>query len=356
MDGVKEQLIGDITNLFIKSNPGSDFQQVKNQLYMIFKDYNIGATETAVAVRDENKNQWLLNRFIIAKTVKGCSERTIKQYKQEIGRALLEIDKNADDITADDIRLYLAVKERKQGWTKTSCDNMLRYLRTFFAYLATEELIPKNPTVKIDTIKSPRKAKKAFTEMETELLRGACRNTKESAIVELLFSTGCRVSELVGIKIEEIDSDQVLIHGKGNKDRMAYLNAKAQLALKNYLKERKDENPYLFPKIMNGKEAAQIGKMNLLREGAYKYPTLIVDGHMDKSSVEQFVRSLAKRCGVAGAHPHRFRRTCATFALRHGMPIEQVSKMLGHEQLDTTKIYLDQDEQLLKEAHKRFVI
>lgn len=350
---MKEELTQRILNCVI--GQVEDLDRLKGDILIILKDYNVTPAETALAIRDEDKNAWYLQRFLISKTVKGCTENTLRIYKTEVKRALDEIGKNAEDIVADDIRLYLAIKERKCGWTRATCDNVLRYLRSFYNYLVTEEILLKNPTLKIDKIKTPKVQRKAFEELEVERIRSACKNTKETAIVELFFSTGCRVSELVGIKRSEIDGDQILVHGKGQKDRIVYLNAKAVLALEKYLSERKDDNPYLFPKMVFGNEAAKKGKMAKLREG-WKYPELIMEGHMDKSSVEQMVRKIGKSAGVQNVHPHRFRRTCATYALRHGMPIEQVSKMLGHEQLNTTKIYLDQDENSLREAHRRCVV
>ena len=125
--------------------------------------------------------------------------------------------------------------------------------------------------------------------------------------------------------------------------------------LADVIQKAKSNNPYLFPKIVYGNEVAKAGKLKHLKE-IWKHPELFVEGHMDKSSIEQTVRKLGKRSGVSNCHPHRFRRTCATYALRHGMPIEQVSKILGHEQLSTTQIYLDMDEQALKTAHKRYVV
>ena len=350
---MKEELTQRILNCVI--GQVEDLERLKSDILIILKDYCVTPAETALAIRDEDKNSWYLKRFIISKTVKGCTDKTIHVYENEIKKALDAIGKNAEDITADDIRLFLAIKERKCGWSRATCDNTLRFLRSFYNYLTVEELVPKNPTLKIDKIKSPKVQRKAFEEMEVERIRAACKNAKENAVVELLFSTGCRVSEIVGIQITEIDKDQILVHGKGQKDRTVYLTAKAVLALEKYLGERKDNNPYLFPKMVFGNDAAKKGKMAKLREG-WKHPELIVEGHMDKSSVEQMVRKIGKRAGVQNVHPHRFRRTCATYALRHGMPIEQVSKMLGHEQLDTTKIYLDQDEQSLKEAHRRCVV
>lgn len=164
------------------------------------------------------------------------------------------------------------------------------------------------------------------------------------------------MTELVNILLSDINGDEILIHGKGEKDRIVYLNAKAQWALNEYLEERTDSNHYLFPggsfMTINQRPSK---KRKDLREW-YKDPEMVDESrHIDKCTIESMIRKIGRKAGVK-AHPHKFRRTCATFALRRGMPIEQVSKMLGHESIETTQIYLDLSEQDLKEAHKKYVI
>lgn len=347
---MRKQLAEQLTEVLLAN--GINSQEIHNDLIIVLNDYEITARETALAIRNEDKNAWYLKKFLIAKTVKGCTERTIRLYGKELPKILQAINKTVDEITTDDIRYYLAVRERRDGVTKTTVNNELRYLRSFFGWLTAEELLTRNPTAKLDAIKAPKKKKEAFSELDVERLRSGCRNAKETAIVEILLSTGCRVTELTLMKNEDINGNTVVVHGKGNKDRTVYLNAKAQIAIERYVNERNDHNPYLFPKMI------QISRMqrNKLRN-AYRYPENVeADGHTDKSSVEQLIRRLGKRSEVKGAHPHRFRRTCATFALRRGMPIEQVSKMLGHEQISTTQIYLDLDERDMEQAHRKYVV
>lgn len=202
-----------------------------------------------------------------------------------------------------------------------------------------------NPT---DTAIS-KPGNKLKLDMEIEKLRVAARDIREKAIVELLLSTGCRVTELVNIKLSEIDDDKILVHGKGQKDRYVYLNARAKLAVDMYVEQRKDKNPYLFPKGIFSKEGGE-------KHNWWMNPQNVVDGHTSTGAIEKITRSMAKRTGVERANPHKFRRTCATMALRRGMPIEQVSKMLGHECIATTQIYLDLTERDLKQAHEKYVI
>lgn len=333
---------------------GADTDGFAEKLYIIMKDINIEQMETHLALPNRALNHEFINRFLAAKLVKGCTERTISQYRVELSKIITKLRKSVLEITSDDIRLYLAVRMTQDGISKVTANNELRYMRSFFAWLNDEELIAKNPTAKIDAIKQEKRKKKAFTEMECEKLRSACVTSMETAIIEVLLSTGCRVSELCGMQIDEIKDSKIVVKGKGNKYRTVYLTAKAQLALAKYLNDRNDTNPYIFPKSVSiVKGGGQRGRG--CREW-YKNPEAIADGKRNTSSVEATVRKIGKRAGVENTHPHKFRRTSATFALRRGMPIEMVSKMLGHENLATTQIYLDLTEEELEAAHKKYVI
>ena len=332
------------------SKRGITDTSISQDLIIILSDYEITTRETAIAVRCEDRNKYCLQKFLVAKTVKGCTDRTLHLYKKEIWKILEDINKTVDEITADDVRLYLALRQKRDGVTKRTADNELRYLRSFFGYLTAEEVITKNPVAKIDRIKCDKVKKKAFTEMEVERIRDACENTWETAVIEMLLSTGCRVTELVNIKIEDIEKDQLIVHGKGNKDRVVYLNAKAVVAIEKYMADRKDNNAYLFPGGFFATVRADCRNW-------YKYPDRVdLERHCDIGTIQSKIRKIGRRASVVQAHPHKFRRTCATFALRRGMPIEQVSQMLGHEQIGTTQIYLDLTEEDLKQAHKKYVV
>lgn len=314
-----------------------DVERVKAKLTVVLDDYQISPKQEALAVYTEGKNDYYLRKFLLAKAVAGRQERTLRQYKDEVGRALRGIGKDADTITADDIQVYLA-KVLSRGGSKCYCDNIRRDLSSFYNWLYREEIIRTNPMNKIDNIKFKREKEKALTDMEIEVMRQACQTTMQKAIMEMLLSTGCRASELVSIKIADMDEDKVSVLGKGGKWRTVYINAKAFVAVKNYLADRKDTNPYLFPREINTKERTMIS--NFSRKDWFKDPRLVTKAdHFGGDSVNNMVRTIGKRAGVKGVHTHRFRRTCATQALRHGMPIELVSMMLGHEQISTTQIF-----------------
>lgn len=331
-----------------------DVEKIKAKLTVLLDDYQICPKQEALVVYTEGKNDYFLRKFLLAKAVAGRQERTLRQYKDEIGRALRGIGKDADTITSEDIQVYLA-KILSRGGSKCYCDNIRRDLSSFYNWLYREEIIRTNPMNKIDNIKFKREKEKALTDMEIEMLRQACLTTMQKAVLEFLLSTGCRATELVSIKIADLEEDKVSIVGKGDKRRTVYINAKAFVAIKNYLADRKDSNPYLFPQEISAKERVKFPGFS--KRDWYKDPRLVTkDGHFGQDSVNNMVRTIGNRAGVKGVHTHRFRRTCATQALRHGMPIELVSMMLGHEQISTTQIYLDIRDDDLQAAHRKYVV
>lgn len=347
----------EITNKLIvwASGHGISPAESKYELYMLLNNVEITSRCTEVALMKTERNEALLKKFLIVKNVKGCTERTLEFYRREISKALERIGKTVDDITADDIRVDMAKRLEIDKVSEVTVGNEQRAMSSFFNWLYTEEIIKKNPMFKVDRIKKRKTKKKAFTEMEIEQLRSAAQGEKEKMVIEVLLSTGCRVSEMVQIQICDIDNDRILVVGKGRKERYVYLNARAQFMVEKYLQRRKDNNPYLLPKGISVADMHKRGiSPNELKDW-WKNPDNVQEGHMDKSSLESMTRKIAKRAGVERANPHKFRRTCATMALRRGMPIEQVSKMLGHEELSTTQIYLDLTEDELALAHKKYV-
>lgn len=350
MSGVqdaREEVVNRITMYMMEHGiPATD---AKNTLYMLLSNYEVTNRCTELAEMRQDRNENLLKRFLIAKTVKGLTDRTIKYYKTALPKILDAIGKTVDDITPDDIRLYMALRSRRDGVSNISIGNEMRILSSFFQWMSAEELIQKNPMLRVDSIKQKKTKKEALTGM-----RLAAEGEREQMMIEVLLSTGCRIEEFVKIRLDDIDGDRVLVHGKGQKDRYVYLNTKAKIMVERYLKERKDNNPYLNP---GGKFGETKGKKRTEQLNWWKYPEMINgDEHLERETPAAILRKIAKKAGVEKANPHKFRRTCATLALRRGMPIEQVSKMLGHEQLDTTKIYLDLTEDDLRQAHKKYVI
>ena len=350
-----KQLIDDLTIMFMRYGANPD--EVRADLYIRLHELDITRRTTDLVPYEGDENANLLKRFIVAKKVKGCTPRTLEFYYSTLSKILFEINKPVQQITNDDVTYYVAL-QMKRGVSKVTCNNYIRNLSSFFAWMYREEIIHSNPMFRVDRIRQHGTPKKAFTPEDIERMRACLVTWKEKAMFEMLLSTGCRVSELVNIKIVDINGDEINVLGKGEKYRTVYLNAKARLAVEYYLNERKDANPYLFPAMVGPEERRDSGLKLPFNKAPrwYTMPAFVQPmGHEQTSSVEQFTRRLGEKAGVENSHPHRYRRTCATLALRNGMPVELVSKMLGHANLDTTKIYLDLDDESLKQAHRKYV-
>ena len=332
-----------------------DLEMLRRELYITLNDYEITNRCTELAETDQECLENVLKRFLVAKAVKGCSERTIQLYSMSVRKVFTEINKRVEDVTPDDIRLYMGLRLRRDGVSKVTVGNEIRSLSSFYAWATAEEIIQKNPMLRVHKIKKQKVRKEALTEMEIERLRMAADGEMQKMMIEVLLSTGCRVTELVNIRIDEIQKDEITVHGKGEKDRKVYLNAKAELAVQVYLAKRRDENPYLLPGAKNMRERKGMDRKES-RKNWWMDRNNLTEGHITTSTVESTMRTIADRAEVEQANPHKFRRTCATFALRRGMPIEQVSRMLGHEEVGTTQIYLDLKEEDLKRSHEKYVV
>lgn len=333
-----------------------DLGDAHRTLTMILNNYKVEPKEESLMIYTEGKNERFLKRFVLAKAIAGCSEKTIKNYTKVVETFLIETGKDADTITAEDVQCYFA-KKLMQGISKSYVDTIRRYLSSFYVYLSREELVVSNPMLKVEKIKFHIEKEAAFSDYEIEKMREACKNSREKAIVELLLSTGCRASEVTSIKIEDMENETIVVLGKGGKYRKVYLNAKSVVAIQTYLQDRQDVNPYLFPAAKHTNENETLFKrFRTVKDKWYVHPELVSETkQMSKETINNCVKRIGKRAGVTGVHTHRFRRTCATLALRRGMTIELVSKMLGHEQIQTTQIYLDLREEDLKNAHEKYV-
>lgn len=244
----REEMVNKLC-LYIQTISDQDLGDVKSSLYLLLNDYEITNRSTEIAELHTDRNEYFLKTFLIAKKVKGCTKRTITYYGTEIKKILEKIGKNVDDVTTDDIRYYMAVRQNRDKVSKVTIGSEIRALGSFYNWLYMEELIEKNPMSRIDRIKVEKTKKEAFTEIEIEKLRAHVSSEKEKVIIEVLLSTGCRVTELVNILITDIDGERILVHGKGEKDRYVYLNAKAMLSVEAYMSKRKDRNPYLIPRM-----------------------------------------------------------------------------------------------------------
>ena len=285
------------------------------------------------AKTEEIPNVEYLKMFIDAKQIEGCSERTLQYYRVTIEHMLGSIDTPIRKITTDEIRGYLVDYQKVNNCSKVTVDNVRRNMSSFFSWLEEEDYILKSPMRRIHKIKTKQPVKETITDEMIEKLRDNCTCVRDLAMIDLLYSTGIRVGELVGLNISDIDFEEreCIVFGKGDKERRVYFDAKAKLHLQEYIDSRDDDNPALFVTL-----DAPHARLKI-------------------SGVEIRVRELGRKLNIDKIHPHKFRRTMATRAIDKGMPIEQVQKILGHSQIDTTMQYAIVNQNNVKVSHRRYI-
>lgn len=275
-----------------------------------------------------------MDMFISAKRIEGCSERTLAYYKTTIEHMLSIIVTPLRQIQTDDLRAYLAEYQLRNNCSKTTVDNIRRNLSSFFSWLEAEDYIIKSPIRRIHKIRTGSKVKETLSEECIEKLRDSCLQIRDLAMIDLLYSTGIRVGELVNLNINDVNFEEreCIVYGKGNKQRKVYFDAKTKVHLKRYLEERIDYSEALFVTLDSPFERLKI------------------------SGVEIRLRKLGRLASLdQKVHPHKFRRSMATRAIDKGMPIEQVQKLLGHQQIDTTMHYAMVNQSNVKIAHRKFI-
>ncbi len=285
------------------------------------------------APKTEISNDEFLKMFLDAKRIEGCSDRTIKYYRVTIEHLLKNVVSPIRKITTEMMRAYLVDYQKINNCGKTTVDNIRRNISSFFSWLEEEDYILKSPMRRIHKIKTQKTVKNIISDEEIEKLRDNCKNIRDTAMIDLLYSTGIRVGELVKLNIEDIDFSEreCVVFGKGDKERRVYFDAKSKIHLKNYIESRKDNNQALFVTLNAPYDRLKI------------------------SGVEIRIRELGRMLNLEKVHPHKFRRTMATRAIDKGMPIEQVQKILGHSQIDTTMQYAIVNQNNVKASHRKYI-
>lgn len=297
------------------------------------KNFEIVEKEVEFEKKSIKKNEELISTFLSSKRVEGCSERTLIYYETTIRKMINKIEKRIDYITTEDLRDYLGKYRIKNKTNKTTIDNIRRIFSSFFTWLEDEDYIIKNPVRRIHKIKQGRVIREVLTDESLEILRDSCEEIRDLAMIELLISTGIRVGELVNLDIDDINFQEreCIVFGKGESEREVYFDARSKIHLIKYLESRTDKNPSLFVSFKNPHRRLGI------------------------SGVERRIRELGKKADIKRVHPHKFRRTLATNAIDKGMPIEQVQKLLGHIQIDTTMQYAMVNQNNVKIAHRKYI-
>lgn len=302
---------------------------VEKALYKCLKNREIREKQIVLP----KNNDEALDYFISAKKIEGCSIKSLNYYYSTLVKMLEKVNAIYFSITTEDIRNYLSDYQENCRVSKATIDNMRRIISSFFSWLENEDYIMKSPARRIKKVRVGKVVKEIYTEESIELMRQNCKNLRDLAIIDMLYSTGMRVGELVRLNVADIDFEnkECIVLGKGNKQRKVYFDAKTKIHLQQYLKSRKDNGQALF--------VSQL----------YPYNRLRISG------VEIALRKIGEKLHINKVHPHKFRRTLATKAIDKGMPIEQVQHLLGHTKIDTTLGYAMVDDENVKISHKKFL-
>lgn len=305
-------------------------EQLKNVLEHALFQYEL--TEKKFEP-EQQEDKALLDKFLSAKRIEGCSEKSLHYYRKTIETMLSTIAKDVKCVTTDDLRNYLMEYQQSRHSSKVTIDNIRRILSSFFSWLEDEDLILKSPVRRIHKVKAGTTIKETYTDEVLETMRDNCDNLRDLALIDMLASTGMRVGELVLLNKEDINFEEreCVVFGKGGKERIVYFDARTKIHLQNYIASRNDDNPALFVSLKSSHKRLKIG------------------------GVEIRLRELGKRLNLPKVHPHKFRRTLATTAIDKGMPIEQLQKLLGHQRIDTTLQYAMVKQSNVKIAHRKYI-
>lgn len=295
--------------------------------------WNCTITENVQSSGGTDENATRVEMFLAAKRVEGCSEKSLAYYKATIEAALGTIDKSIRHIETEDLRKYLTDYQQKKQSSKVTIDNIRRILSSFFSWLEDEDYILKSPARRIHRVKTITTIKETYSDEALETMRDSCQELRDLAIIDLLASTGMRVGEMVRLNRSDIDFNEreCVVFGKGDKERLAYFDARTKIHLQNYLATRTDSEPALFVTLKAPYKRLQIG------------------------GVETRLREMGNRLNITKVHPHKFRRTLATMAIDKGMPIEQLQQLLGHQRIDTTLKYAMVKQSNVKAAHRKYI-
>ena len=325
-----DDLIGTILQEMVCCVDGFQLKRLEQVLQSTLKSYTL----VPIAPENgENKSQALIDSFLRAKEVEGCSRKTIRYYRQTITALKESIDKDLRKVQTEDIRAYLASYQDRQSASKVTIDNIRRILSSFFSWLEDEDHIIKNPVRRIHKVKSAARIKEVYTDEELERMRDSCIEMRDLAIIDMLASTGIRIGELVKLNRSDINfaERECVVLGKGEKERIVYFDARTKLHLSQYLEERTDCDEALFVSLTKPSKRIQIG------------------------GIEARLRQIGKGIGIEKVHPHKFRRTLATQAIDKGMPVEQVQCLLGHQRIDTTMQYALVKQSNVKIACRKYI-
>ena len=326
-----EKIINSVIAKLDGKIPTDEISKVRDILAVTLSDYEFTSKshELSCIIIPE-----CLNIYLATKKIEGKSDNSINLYRLYLNEFVRIIQKPLENVTANDIRMYLYLIQENRKISNRTLDSRRTVVCSFLGWCAAEGYISKNPAINITPIKYERKERVPLTDIQLEKVRNACSTSRETAMVEVLYSSGCRVTELARLNISDVNFDtrEIKLFGKGDKHRTSYLSAKAIVALQVYLASRTDDCEALFVST----------KKPIKR--------------MQKNGLEAIIRKLGKKCEMPFLHPHLFRHTVATDCLKRGMDVTALQKMLGHRSLETTMIYAKVSDDTVRASCDKYIV
>ena len=336
-----EKILENVINAMVPHLEPDQLEKLNNVLYINFHGVEVMEQCTELIATGTDGDEAKIRMFVASKKAVNRQENTLRQYTREICNMLTFLGKRLEDITGMDLRYYYGIMREQRHIKMSTMQTRLHYLSSFWDFMITEEMVHSNPVKRVGLLKLEKTIKKPYSSEDIESLRSNCIELRDRAIVEFLYSTGIRVSELVSLNVGDIEmgKQELIVYGKGSKERKTYLTDSAKFYLRRYLQVRcKDE----------GITIEDLQALPLFVTLDRPHNRLTVAG------IQYMLRQLGERSKVKNVHPHRFRRTIATDLLNRGMPIEQVKEFLGHEKLDTTMIYCTVQQECVQASHRKF--
>lgn len=313
--------------------PTEKIHDVLHELDLLSAGYEITPKCTDIIPADETPQ--IVKMFIAALAVENKAKTTLRDYTMHLKRFFLHVPKPYNIITTNDIRVYLFSYQQESNLAKSSLEHTRVVINAFYNWCVDQEYLDRNPAKKIEPIKVPKTGREPIPLVEVEQLRFACKTLREKALIDFLFSTGCRISECAALEIQDIDWRERSVrirHGKGDKFRITYFNAESEVSLKAYLASKTHETKALFSRS----------------RAPY--------GHISNVALEREIRHIRDRVETSvQVCPHALRDTFATTLSQRGMPIEQIQQLLGHTNLDTTRRYVRTSQEDTRSNHQKFI-
>ena len=325
---MKERLYNELLSRLDGKISAEDLSIVASELTCVLNGYDISAPETSLIKYDGLGN--IVKVYLVSRKIEGMAMSSLNLYRLRLEMFTEWCHKKVEDITANDIRLFLYTLKNERGMSDRTLEGVRTILSAFFKWASCEGYIESDPTATIKAIKFTQTERGHLSEEEINILRGACETLRDKALVEVFYSTGCRVSEVVNMKISDIKGGEVKVLGKGNKERIVYLNQAARKSIAEYLFNRGSSCEYLFTSEKTGKR-------------------------LGKDGIESRISQLGDKIGIK-LYPHLIRHSTATIMIEKGGDVTEVQKLLGHSNISTTMIYADIADDSVRKSHEKRIV